>query len=534
MGKFFNCLTLLSLLLWFAACSPQDLAPDLAAPPPPEDNGEVTPTMSQADVIDYMATVFAQYSQDYTTPDEVTLPSGDKLSKADYYGYAMQVVIDLNRDSIGRAQPIQSWKAPESPDLDGFTDATVSKAMVVNHAERQLAYAASHEALFANYVGYPGTFGQYNGNFSFNRGVVVTARVLDYYKKNKALPAEVSSAYKYEAPPADPTKVKTADAISAIAALLAAFETNKTLPDSMMIGTVKYGKSQYVEIAARIIQDPSVEEITVVSYAAPENPANDTFVNKDGSEVTELPFDLIQNQITRQLTYANNNKVFANYAGYPNASYNGGADTYSGFFSYNRFAVALVRVLAYYKEHNAMPDKVSAVYKAAEGEVNPNVLKKADILNAIATSVYGQWEKDKTVPDTITINTLKYGKSQYFEAACRVFQDTAKAEITLTNYAKPDDPDNASWETFTLKDGSAVTTVPLALLQNNVTRQMTYAGTNGKFANLAGYPNASYNSSDDTYKGNFTYNRCIVVVARVLTSYKNDGKFPDPVPADYQ
>jgi hypothetical protein len=119
--------------------------------------------------------------------------------------------------------------------------------------------------------------------------------------------------------------------------------------------------------------------------------------------------------------------------------------------------------------------------------------------------------------------------------AARIIQSTGAAEIEIHNYNAPVDFDNEKWDTFTLKDGSEATEIPFALVENLLPRQLNYANTNGLFANFAGYPNASYNSGDDTFKGNFCYNRLAVVLARTISYYKtHSSTMPTIIAATYQ
>jgi hypothetical protein len=351
-------------MIGVTSCSPEDTVPELAAPPEPEPS-ETPTTIETPMVIDLMANVYDIFSRTDTVPDYVVLERGDTVYKAEYFGYGIQVVIDLYRGNADRALRLTKFILPEDPDIDGFMESTVSLEMVVNYGERQLNWANTHDYVWGNYAGYPGTFGSYNGNFSFNRGVVVTARVLDYYKRNNALPAEVSSSYKEEIP-VDPAFVRASDAINALALAYTEFESSNTIPDTITINGIKYGKSQYVEMAARIIQDTGIEEIEIHNYQAPSDPDNpnyDTFTLKDGSPATTIPFDLVQNAITRKLPYASTNGMFPNYAGYPSASYKNNDDTYKGYFSYNRFVVVLARTISYYKLNGSIPDTIAATYK---------------------------------------------------------------------------------------------------------------------------------------------------------------------------
>jgi ABC-type arginine transport system permease subunit len=522
------------------SCAKEDVVPELPAPPDPESPENPTdPTLTASDAINALALAYAEFESSKTLPDTIMI-NGTKYGKSQYLEMAARIIQNTGIEKI----EIHNYQYPDNPGNDSFTMKDGSEVteipldLVQNQVARQLTYADAN-GVFGNYGGYPhATYHEsvdtYAGFFSFDRLAVVLVRVIAYFKANNSLPTEVSAFYKDEIP-VNPSIITASDAIDALALAYAEFESSKTLPDTITINSIKYGKSQYVEMAARIIQNTGAAEIEIHNYNAPtdfDNEKWDTFTLKDGSEATEIPLGLVENLLPRQLNYASTSGMFANYAGFPHASYNSSDDTYKGNFCYNRLAVVLVRVIAYFKANNSLPPEVSAFYKD-EIPVNPSIIAASDAINAL-TQAYTEFESSSTLPDTITINSIKYGKSQYVEMAARIIQNTGAAEIEIHNYNAPADFDNEKWDTFTLKDGSEATEIPLALVQNNFTRQMNYASTSGGFANFAGYPNASYNSGDDTYKGNFCYNRLAVVLARTISYYKTHSTMPTTIAATYQ
>lgn len=153
--------------------------------------------------------------------------------------------------------------------------------------------------------------------------------------------------------------------INALATVYAQYEATGELPDEVKVSGATLKKSAYYEAACRVllqIQKGVDDPITLTGYPLPASPDADSFIEK------EIPIELLFNQTTRQLNYAANNNVFANFVSYPQNFVGPGGEKYNGQFSFNRSAVVLTRALAYYKVNGSLPAKLSSSYlKASSG-----------------------------------------------------------------------------------------------------------------------------------------------------------------------
>jgi len=309
--------------------------------------------------------------------------------------------------------------------------------------------------------------------------------------------------------------------VNALADAYVVFEMTGELPDEITVNNVVFNKAAYYEAACKVllnILQGSDASITLSDYTLPGSPGSDTFVE------TEIPIELLENQSTRQLNFANaNDGVFANYVGYPQNFVGPNGETYNGQFSFNRSVVVLARALAYYKTNGSLPVTLSSLYQV-ESETN----FQEQFIDAFA-SAYMQFEISGSFPSTITVNNTVLNSGNYFEAACRILiniYNNTNTEITLSGYTAAGNPSADSFEE---------PEIPIELLINQATRQLNFApGNDNIFANYVSYPQNFVGPNGETYNGYFSFDRGVVVMARALAYYKASSSLPATLSSLYQ
>ncbi|MDI9523645.1 MAG: family 10 glycosylhydrolase [Bacteroidota bacterium] len=306
--------------------------------------------------------------------------------------------------------------------------------------------------------------------------------------------------------------------ISALAAAYAQFESTGEMPDEVKVSGVTLNKADYYEAACRVllqIQKGVDDPITLTGYPLPAAPDADNFIEK------EIPIELLFNQTTRQMNYAANNNVFANYVSYPQSFVGPEGEKYTGQFSFNRSAVVLARALAYYKEHSKLPAKLSSLYK-----VEPEIDFQELFITAYSEA-YDQFEATGKFSPSIMVNNENLNSTDYFEAACRVLLNLYNQkddDIPLSGYNTADDPSLDSFEE---------SEIVIELLVNQAERQLKYAANNQKFASYVSYPQTFVGPNNEIYNGKFSFNRGVVVMARALAHYKVNGSLPAKLSSSY-
>jgi len=142
------------------------------------------------------------------------------------------------------------------------------------------------------------------------------------------------------------------------------FLTTDKLPSSITVNEKPYPKNKWFEVACRLLLNISAEKsevITLSNYASCDNVNNlrlDTFAED------EVGIELLTNQARRQLAYASTGagNRFANYVGYPNSNtdYPENVTSFSGYLSYDRALISMMRAFAAYNAGGAFPAIISS------------------------------------------------------------------------------------------------------------------------------------------------------------------------------
>lgn len=494
-------------------------------PPPPPPPG---PVLALSAIVNAFAAAYDSYLTTKIVPETITI-GVETLEAAQYYEAAARAILAI-RDNETADIEIKNYNPPAEPDRESdgatpnpFQESIIPIELVYNTAQRQLTFAGGN-GIFANYVSYPQSFlgpdgEQYNGFMSFNRSLVIFARALAAYKTNSVLPAKLSALF-------DETASFQSLFIDAYSAVYKQFEQSGAMPQSFIVDGQTLTKPAYFEAACRVLlnlYNETDNEITITPFIIPNDPT------VDGFEQTEIHIELLVNVASRNLTYVTTgggagDKIFANCVVYPSGNYTG-PGTYSGNFSFNRALVVLARALYEYKTDGSLPAKLSSAYTSAS-EIS--VTDQQAFVDAF-DNVYNTFLTNDKLPATITVNGKTYERNQWFEVACRMLlniKDKGNLEpFTLSNFEMSENPNNINQDTF-IEDE-----VGIELVTNQARRQITYAGSNRRFANFVGYPNANTANPEDVtkYNGNLSLERGLILMMRVCASYKTNSALPETI-----
>ena len=291
-------------------------------------------------------------------------------------------------------------------------------------------------------------------------------------------------------------------------------------PTSFNIDGISLDRSQMYGLACQtllILTQNSTAKLEIFSYRNADNPGLDGFRDE------EVSIHMMVNQSTRQMTFARNNSIWANFVGYPSTYQDPDGKTYQGEFSFNRSFVCLARLFDEFKRTGALPAVLSSAFVKFPPEIIDIGLPLTAVVNAMA-DIYERFISfDEDFPKSITIAGEVLDSAQYFEAAARAIlaiRDNNTGVIELTSFGMPAAPNFDSGDPFQ----EAI--IPIELVFNAAQRQLTFAGNNNIFANFVSYPQAFIGPENEVYNGMLTFNRLLVVFARVLAAYKENGELP--------
>ncbi len=153
-------------------------------------------------------------------------------------------------------------------------------------------------------------------------------------------------------------KTYTEQLVDALAVAYAEFEVTDKLPETIVVGNDTCDKRTYYEAVCRLLINISkgvTDEIALTGFATASYPATlDTFVED------EIPIELLVDYSQRQLSYTASKDTFANYVLYPHNFIGPDGETYNGQLSFDRSAVILARVFAYYLNQGKLPARLSS------------------------------------------------------------------------------------------------------------------------------------------------------------------------------
>ncbi len=270
---------------------------------------ELIVPVDQALLIDAMAGAYADFLQDGTMPQSITV-DGETLSKTAYVEASLKAYLNLYN---GSSDPVSytEIEGPANPGDDSYVPVQLSKVVLAGIATLQLGNSYDN-GIFANNVG-PAVVGAGNGNLSYDRMAVALARVLDSYKTASALPDMIPAWYTLSN---DRSVAEQALLLEAFAASYASGNiTASGLPATITVNGRTYTKAQWFEMASRMLANlltGTSETITLSNYTI-DNANNLTLDNFAQSSV-DMAF--LAQVVTQQLAYAGDpakgNGKFAN------------------------------------------------------------------------------------------------------------------------------------------------------------------------------------------------------------------------------
>ena len=159
-------------------------------------------------------------------------------------------------------------------------------------------------------------------------------------------------------------KIEAQDVVDVMAGAYTTWEETGSLPESYTLKGTTLSKEQMYDYLCQtfaILNGGQNTQLLLNGYAPAENPDLDDFTT------AEVSIHMMANQTQRQMTYASNNGIWANYVGY--GSYQGepyidpDGTPHEGRFSFNRAMVCFARIFAAYKANGVLPAKVSSTLR---------------------------------------------------------------------------------------------------------------------------------------------------------------------------
>lgn len=144
-------------------------------------------------VLDGMSGLYAQLVDTQALPASYMI-AGKYLTTAEYFYLAAKTIQQLNAGNAGNVAYMAVLPGNNPEYTDSFNQTELSKAAYMNTIDRNINWiTGTGEGYAANFVTYPTAgYDHFSGNFSYMRGCILYARILDYYNIHGALPAYIS------------------------------------------------------------------------------------------------------------------------------------------------------------------------------------------------------------------------------------------------------------------------------------------------------------------------------------------------------
>ncbi|MBQ9833308.1 MAG: hypothetical protein IJO48_06215, partial [Clostridia bacterium] len=402
----------------------------------------------------------------------------------------------------------------------------------------------------------PVCFGTTLGAISPKNVAYVFAKVLQYYRNNKTLPASVAvgewAGADYKAPETAPALVGTISAtvrasrfLSAATRIKAYVDAKKELPASTEIDGQTLTMAQFLATAVDVYLSGKTQgDITVRFANAPSSSVDD--LGDMGGIVDKAEFDsmvaVMDEAITTQVPAS---VEFTNFTlGYKTLVYIM-ADALaqiniSGTLTEGVEIKSWAEITA--PEVTTEPTVAPTVAPTPTAEPTPDgIFTIAEVAAAAKAALSGYTSGTPFYKEGITVDGITVAQQNYYIIAAQAIQDiyNNKTTATYTNAShKYNVPTLIANYDIKMTSGAEATTASQAFYMNFAIRQTIYV--NGSGAGTVGasaaYPTNGGNANGfpvTDYTGQMTYEAGLLMFSRVLAAYAANGSLPNSVALEY-
>ena len=441
--------------------------------------------------------------------------------------------------------PVYTLPEPklDSELVDGFKEVpTIKKDAYLYAAQRQLGYIddLTKDGTPAKVVSFPGQYtgeGDYSGQLTYQRLIVIMARALAQYITLSKLPDEVSTDITVN------KKFTIDEIVAAAPKFLEVYADGYKIPVSLEVAGIPTNRGQFyklfIDAIDAINKGNTSAKFELAKLVAPEGNGTDTFNAGETDEITKAGYLFA---VEKALGYlADGTKTApAKYITFSTDTYTG-EEGYEGQLTYQNQVVIYARVLEAYGKTKALPEKVSAEFTLPTQSIKVDFATALDAIITADTYFNEKGEMASTVTLKVGDDEFKLGKASYLKLAALLIQaiDAGKtnAQIEFTTTYEPENPTgNDAFSSATISKAGYL------FVAKSQLEYMAKEGGNGKPANFTAFGGQTAEGEEvesaytgtEGYTGNFSMNRACVVLPRVLAAYKANGQLPAEVDATYK
>lgn len=291
------------------------------------------------------------------------------------------------------------------------------------------------------------------------------------------------------------------------------FPTSISVPGTSDTITIE----NFFTLTAKCIQQINDDDTGSVALITANDAAPNQRIYRDVFNDSKLLNTYYLNTINRNLAYIAANNRFASYVIYPSASW----IPCEGNFSFMRACFTYARALKHYNTHQVLPIYVDCTIPKEYD--HPSLQPATSFEFSLVTYAFDQalnvYLANGSMPGTITINGYSIDKPSYvrlaFEAVMNANAQKTASPVPCYACAAPT---GGAANTFSSKD------ISKSGYLNVAQRQLIFMnGNNNKPANVVGDPQGY---DGQAYTGQFTYEKSMIVFARILSYYHHNGALP--------
>ncbi len=297
------------------------------------------------------------------------------------------------------------------------------------------------------------------------------------------------------------------------------FEKTGVLPETIAFNDTIANKASYFRLACEVLDnliDMNEDDVPYYVCTEPEDVERRT-MSDDTMSKTAYSY-IVKRQLDAMNTLVDNK-----YANVPAAfiaiSQNYGIN---GSMDYERTLITFMRIFSYYHDFGVLPENIDIAWE-------DKVYTLADDIIDAAKTVIDYFDENFEMPNSIVVGGETLNMSQYFDVAAKM-----TAQINATGVAH-----RVILQDCTALDWVASDDFTIDNADNTISKNGYLYLVNTQMAAMDAYlrrqPLISITfEDDDEFSGSINFDHQILILSRVLRSYRKTGILPEAVSADYE
>lgn len=296
------------------------------------------------------------------------------------------------------------------------------------------------------------------------------------------------------------------------------YEKTGIIPDTVTIGDITANKASYFRLACEVLKNLiDINENDVPYYVCTEPDGVERKTMSDET-MSKTAYEYI---VKRQLE-SMNTLVEDKYTNIP-ASFIAIGQNYgiNGSMDYERTLITFMRIFAYYNDFDVLPENINIAW-----EEKTYVLAE-DIITS-ARTIMDYFDENFSMPQTVEVGEKTLNMSQYFDVAAKMI-----LQINSTGTAHKVELKNCTALEWVANDDLVIKNADNMLSKDGyiyiVNTQMAAMD-----AYLKRQPLISISfDGNETVSGTVNFDHQILMLSRILRSYRKTGVLPSEICADY-